>query len=123
MFSSEEFEVAFEKARDNHPSISKALGESVIKKFMQRWESNQSKDKFQRQRFPELIRLTLNEMSVSGKANRKMYASLIGHYYNPHAVLVKAQRKKSGQVKQKPQTIKTPIGVTMGFNGQLSWNI
>ena len=123
MFSSKEFDVALEKARINHQNISKALGESVMKKFIQRWESNRSKPEYQQETFKSLIRLTLNEMSVSGKTTRKMYASLIGHYYNPHAAHVKAQRKKSGQVKQKPQTIKTPIGVTMGFNGQLSWNI
>ena len=71
MFSDREFKVALEKTRQDHPRISDALAESVMKKFVLRWESNRSKASYERVGFGQLIRLTLNELCINGKDNRQ----------------------------------------------------
>lgn len=119
----DEFKIAFDKTEETHRNISHALGLSVLKKFIERWEHNKNKSRFQQESFGQLIRLTLNEMKVNGKANRQMYSALIGHYYSAHAAYVKARQKESGQIKQKPQLAKAPFGVICGNNGQLSWQL
>jgi hypothetical protein len=123
MFSDTEFEIALKKTRKDHPLISDALAESVMKKFVLRWESNRSKALYERVGFGQLIRLTLNELCINGKDNRQKYAALIGHYYSAHAAYVKARQKESGQVQQKPKPLQTPIGVIQSNNGQFAWQL
>lgn len=123
MYSDREFKAALKEARNNHPTISAALAESVMKKFVQRWESNRNKPPFERENFGQLIRFTLNEMSVSGRDNRQMYAALIGHYYTTHAAYAKARQEASGSVKREPRPTKAHVGVICGNNGQFSWQL
>jgi hypothetical protein len=119
----DQFTTALNKAKDSHPNISHALALSVMKKFIERWELDKKKPTFRREGFGQLIRLTLNEMQVSVKADRQMYSALIGHYFSAHGAYAKARQRKSGRVPQKPQPTKVPFGVTMSANGQLAWQI
>lgn len=123
MYSDTKFEAALSKACQDHPTISDALAESVMKKFVLRWESNRNKALYERESFGQLIRLTLNEMQISGKDKRQMYSALIGHYYSAHAAYAKARQKAFGQVQQKPRPTNVPFGVTCGHNGQLAWQL
>lgn len=123
MFSHREFEAALQKARNDHPNISDALGESIMKKFVERWENNRSKPKFEQVTFGELIRLTLNELHISGKNNRQMYAAVVGHYYSSHTTYSKARKKASEPPKTKAQPARKPFGVIIAQNGQLSWQL
>lgn len=120
MFSFREFQTALQKARNAHPNISDELSESVMKKFVERWENNRSKPKHERENFGELIRFTLNELCISGKNKRQMYAAMIGHYYSAHAAYRKSKKNQTDSVKP---VVKKPYGVTRASNGQLSWQL
>ena len=122
MFSRSEFDTAFAKTQRNHPTVSRALGESVMKKFVERWEGNKQKPSYAQETFKELIRLTLNEMKI-GKPARQMYAALIGFYYTQHAA--HANRRKAGTKATAgvPQKITRPIATVMEDGGQIAWRI
>ena len=122
-YSSLEFDKAFLKARENHPTISRALGETVMKKFIERWENDRSKPSCMREGFGPLIRLTLNELKISGKPTRQIYAALMGHYYGRHAVYVNARRSKTPRLPKPAVTQAQPYATTTTSNGQLAWQL
>ncbi len=122
MYSHTEFEAAFSKARTAHPDISYALSESVMKKFVERWESNRAKAKWEQVRFGELIRFTLNELKMSGKSQRQMYAALIGHYYSRHAAYAN-RRKAPRKPASKAVPVLPPIKIIFADNGQAAWQL
>lgn len=123
MYSHTEFEVALRKTREAHPTISYALGETVMKKFVERWESNRAKAKWEQVNFGELIRLTLNELSVSPKSNRQMYSALIGHYYSRHAAYANRRKASAGKPTPRKQSTLPPIQVIITDNGQAAWQL
>jgi hypothetical protein len=123
-FESREFDTAFNKAKCAHPTISCSLGETVMRKFIERWESNKQKASFAQVMFGELIRFTLNELNIAGKSKRQMYAALIGHYYKPHATYTQQRRTKCespGPAKQSPP--RAPVGILTETSGQLAWKL
>ena len=122
-YSSLEFDKAFLKARENHPTISRALGETVMKKFVERWENDRSKPSCMREGFGPLIRLTLNELKISGKPTRQIYAALVGHYYGRHAVYVNARRSKTPRLSKPAVARAQPYATSIGTNGQLAWQL
>jgi hypothetical protein len=119
MYSHTEFEVAIRKTREAHPTVSYALGETVMKKFVERWESNRAKAKWEQVNFGELIRLTLNELKISPKSNRQMYSALIGHYYTRHATYANRRKAQAPKKKRAP----SPIAVVFADNGQAAWQL
>jgi len=123
MYSKSEFEVAFAKTKANHPTISQALGESVLKKFIERWENNREKPSYAREGFGQLIRFTLNELHVAGKRTRQMYSALIGHYYSKHAAYVVRRKPPAKELPSVPKPSFVPIGIITGPKGQLAWKI
>ena len=122
-YSSLEFDTAFLKARKNHPTISRALGETVMKKFVERWENDRSKPSCMREGFGPLIRLTLNELKISGKPTRQIYAALVGHYYGRRAVYVNARRSKTPRLSKPAVARAQPYATSIGTDGQLAWQL
>jgi hypothetical protein len=122
MFSQVEFDAAFEKARNNHPTISRALGESVMKKFIERWESDKRKPDYARDGFGQLMRFTLNELKVSGKATRQMYSALIGFYYSRHAAYVNRRPQKT-PLPTRAAAVAKAVTTVIEANGQLGWQL
>jgi hypothetical protein len=123
MFSYNEFDRAFEKARNNHPMISRALGETVLKKFEERWENERYKEPFMREGFAPLMRLTLNELNVSGKAIRQMYAALIGFYYNPHAAYAKKRKSACATRPINKPVLAKVFQTRVEATGQVAWQL
>jgi hypothetical protein len=125
LFSYPEFKVAFKKAQANHPTISEALGEAVMKNFVERWENNQAKHKTLRLLFHEIIRLSLNELKIKPN-DRQMYSALIGFYYSSHAVYVnqrKARTPKTATPRKKAIRTSAPVNIVTDGKGQLAWEI
>jgi hypothetical protein len=122
MFSLAEFQIALARTKVDHPQISPELSEIVMRKYVQRWEVNREKSTYERTNFGELIRFTLNELNVGGKATRQMYSALIGHYYTRHASYV---NKKHAAIRKTvvKKTAQLPYETLSEKNGQLGWKI
>ena len=122
MFSQTEFQTAFRKTADAHRDVSRDLGETVMKKFIERWEINRSKREDLRTNFRDLIRLTLNELNIA-PPKRQMYSALIGHYYTQHAQYAKQRRSGVKRPTVKKQPMRLPFGTRAEVSGQLAWEI
>lgn len=118
------FEDAFTKVKKKYPHISHSLALLVLEKFEVRRASD-SNAGYAKRSFGELIRLTLNECRVGG-GERKMYSSIIGHYFTPRANAAKKRLRSKGTEESEPTSPpppQPPINVIEDKNGQLRWEI
>lgn len=115
-----EFKVAFEKAQTKYPKIHMGLAWSFILTFEAMLRSNNEKPLHARHNFVFLIRLALNEKTITEKTDRTMYAALVGFLFGKRGHYVKSRKEKRGI-----RTTHTVPSYEIGTNekGQLGWKL
>lgn len=118
-FYDSEFTDAYLKTKGKHPAIgSEVSAREFLIRLERRSDSNKSLPEYRRQKYGELIRLTLNQCGIADRKKRSAYSALTGHFYGNRGR--KAKRKPT-VVKEKPSPA---VNVLLDRNsGQLGWEI
>lgn len=124
MKDTEEFDRAFARAREKHPGISRDLGYAFLAMLSARQRDDRSAH------FPELIRLTLNELEIWSSDARAPYRALAGFFFGRRGGLVAAVRRKKQTTGTQPaatpprtQKKRAPVRIIAEKSGQLAWKI
>lgn len=117
-----EFESAFDSVRKEYPKINRQLARSFLSKLRSLLDENRRKQR--PQRFPDLMRLALNDSHVWSRVDREPYKILAGKFYGRRggkAAHRAAPRKLPKKVA--PKRLTSPPEIKQESNGQFAWRI
>ena len=120
--NNDEFMVAFLSVQKEYPKISRQLAESFISKLGDAVEK--SRGRRVPEKFPDLLRQTLNDSHVWKRIDREPYKVLAGKFFGRrggHAAH-KGQRPKPPRAFTPPPALPSVV-VFERPNGQLAWKI